>query len=576
VNKQFGYVWRLLKFAFGINPALYFATALSLLSVAVELAAMTSLLPLSSLALTPGPVPHSLPVRLLMRAGLPPTFEVLLGVFVGLFALRVVTLLVSQGMVLLYGKRLHAQLSSRAFSNVVSRATLREIEERTVGYFISLAGDESFRASMIVISVVQLASVLALALLYLAAIALYSVWVVGGVLVFLAVSAIALAGAFRRSQDLGHVQTEQSRAASSVFLDALNGLRTVRAFSSEHYVIQKYTVQMFDYARTLFKVDFISLVSRITPALVLLLGLLVMVLAAPPVARSSITPGVVVTVIALLLRFFPTAGQALGSVLRVVADTKVARDVLALAGTAPLAIAAPMIERHPVTPVRSLTFRKLAFAYQAAKPVLEQFSTEFVQGRSYALMGPSGSGKSTTFDLILRFYASDGGEILLDGTSIYALGVEELRRRVLLVNQQTVIFNDTVENNIKLGYEVPLQAVERACRIARIHDVIEALPRGYQTVLSYQGSNLSGGQRQRIGIARALLREPAVLLLDEVTSGLDSTTRDQLVADVLREFRNRIVVFATHDHNIAAKVDTVVEVQMTDLIAGRPIVSSSA
>ena len=567
------YVARLLRFALGANPGLYLSLVLSLLSVVVELAAVGSLVPLSTLAFGQHIASDSIFVKLLERAGIAPSFEVYVGLFVVLFALRLLMQLASQGMAMYFGRKLLAQLASRAFESIVRGLSLREIEKNSIGYFISLAGDESFRASTIVISITQLIATSALALLYFVALAFYSIEVALGVALFLVLSGTILLGALRRSQTLGGVQIEQSRAAGSLFLDALNGLRTVRAFSAEGYVTTNYAQRMFEYVRTLFRIDFINLVSRTAPALLLLVGLLVLVLLFPLASGEGVASAVLVTVLVLLLRFFPVTGQALSILMRVVADTKAARDILAVADTAQIirtsAPSSPMA--RSIGRIGMIEVRNLGFSHTPTKPVFVGFNAELERGKSYALIGPSGSGKSTLFDLLLGFYTIEEGDILINGVSIKDLRSEDLRSQILLVSQQTVIFNDSVENNVCFGRSASRGAVENACRLARVDEVIQGLSNGYETVLSYQGMNLSGGQRQRIGVARALLRQPEVLLLDEVTAGLDHQTRDELVENVLSEFKSKIVVFATHDRELASMVDEVIGVypsaQLLDTVA---------
>jgi ABC-type bacteriocin/lantibiotic exporter with double-glycine peptidase domain len=172
----------------------------------------------------------------------------------------------------------------------------------------------------------------------------------------------------------------------------------------------------------------------------------------------------------------------------------------------------------------------------------------------HAIIGPSGSGKSTLADLLLGMFAPDAGEILLDGLPIPP---EALRRRVVLVEQQPRIFSVSVRDNLSLGLAVSDADIEAVLEAVDLGDVIRALPAGIHTLMDYQGSNLSGGQRQRLSIARALLRQPQVLILDEATSALDPQTRDLVVARIRARLQHGVIVFITHDETIAELADVV-------------------
>jgi ABC-type multidrug transport system fused ATPase/permease subunit len=159
----------------------------------------------------------------------------------------------------------------------------------------------------------------------------------------------------------------------------------------------------------------------------------------------------------------------------------------------------------------------------------------------------------------MGFYQPVRGGFRLNGSPAELCTVKELRQRIVLVSQDTTIFNDTIANNVRFGLGAPLEKIKHACRIACIHDFIAGLPQGYETVLSYRGTNLSGGQKQRLGLARAIMRSPEVLLLDESTSALDAGTRDLVVASLLSYAQSRIVLFVTHDHWLMSQVDVVLD-----------------
>ena len=561
VKSGIRYVLRVVAFAFARNPALYFAIFLSFFSVAIELAAVNALLPLSSLATGQTSVmENSGFARALKWIGIDPSFGAVAAIFLCLLMLRVISQAISQGMTQLYGRRILAQLASEAFSVIIKYRPIKDIEANSIGYFINLAGDESFRASTIVTSLIQLSGVAILVLLYFSAIVVFSHSVALAVAAFLCVSAVTLVEAFRKSNRLGIVQTEQSRSAGSIFLDSLNGLRSVRAFLAEGYVTRTYRDRMFAYVRTLFEVDLVSVLSRNIPALLLLVASLVGMAIWKPGNSIDIDVALVVTVALLLLRLFPVVGQAVSILMRVVTDVKAARDVTQILNSPDSHILARSSHSSTLSRITVILAENLSYSHLPDQPVLQHFNMKLEAGKSYAVKGPSGSGKSTLFDLILGFYKPDGGNIYLNGLPIDQISQESLRGHVLLLGQQPTVFNDNVRNNLLFGASVPEERIQAAVRLACLDDVISNLPLGIDTMLSYQGSNLSGGQRQRLGLARALLREADVLLLDESTSALDTETRDIVIENVLHAYRDRIVVFATHDEYVLSRVDVVIEI----------------
>lgn len=193
-------------------------------------------------------------------------------------------------------------------------------------------------------------------------------------------------------------------------------------------------------------------------------------------------------------------------------------------------------------------YEAVTFAYDGEEPVLRDVSFEVKRGEIVALVGPSGAGKSTIVDLLPRFYEPQGGRITIDDIDIRDVRLESLRRLLGVVSQETVIFHDTVRANIAYGAveQYTQEEIEAAARTANAHDFISRLPAGYDTVLGDRGVRLSGGQRQRIAIARAILRDPPILILDEATSALDSES-ERLVQDAIdRLLANRTVIVVAH------------------------------
>ena len=196
---------------------------------------------------------------------------------------------------------------------------------------------------------------------------------------------------------------------------------------------------------------------------------------------------------------------------------------------------------QPMTFEQKIAFNHVHFAYNADREVLTDICLEVPKGKTIALVGQSGSGKTTMTDLVPRFYDPTAGTITVDGTDIRSISTHDLRAQMGIVCQEPVLFNDTVYNNITFGVDTSLpapngltwsEAVEQAARIANAHEFIARMPEGYDTVIGDRGSRLSGGQRQRLSIARAILKNPPILILDEATSALDSES-EKLVQEAL-------------------------------------------
>jgi subfamily B ATP-binding cassette protein MsbA len=208
------------------------------------------------------------------------------------------------------------------------------------------------------------------------------------------------------------------------------------------------------------------------------------------------------------------------------------------------AMAAPASPAPVPDAPRSLRFEGVSFEYEPGAPVLRGIDLEIGRGETVALVGGSGGGKTTLVNLVPRFFDPTGGRVTMDGRDIREFDPGELRRRIGIVTQETLLFMDSVHDNIAYGKPFARRAVVEAARRAHAHEFIAKLPNGYDTLLSEAGSSISGGQRQRIAIARALLRDPPILILDEATSALDTESERavQDALDALMQDRTTLVI----------------------------------
>jgi ATP-binding cassette, subfamily B, bacterial MsbA len=231
----------------------------------------------------------------------------------------------------------------------------------------------------------------------------------------------------------------------------------------------------------------------------------------------------------------------------------------------------PVIQSKPGAPElksfgKSIQFNNVSFAYDT-EAVLRNINLTIEKGKSIALVGPSGGGKSTLADLVPRFYDPTEGQVLIDGVPITEFEIESLRRQMGVVTQESILFNDTIFNNIAFGMtNVREEDVINAAKVANAHEFIMNTPHGYQTTIGERGSKLSGGQRQRISIARAVLKNPPILILDEATSALDSES-EKLVQDALNNLmKSRTSIVIAHRLSTIQHADEIIVIQSGQIV----------
>lgn len=206
-----------------------------------------------------------------------------------------------------------------------------------------------------------------------------------------------------------------------------------------------------------------------------------------------------------------------------------------------------------------VVFRNINFSYDAGNPVLKDFTLTVPSGKKVALVGATGSGKTTVVNLLMRFYDADSGEIFINRQNIKDISREELRRNVAIVLQDTVLFSDTIMNNLKYGKEeAGYEDIEKAAQMSRCKDMIEMLPDKYDTVLTGSGENISQGQRQLLAIARAFVADPGILILDEATSNVDTRTEKAIQDAMQLVMRNRTSIIIAHRLSTIRDADIIV------------------
>ena len=208
----------------------------------------------------------------------------------------------------------------------------------------------------------------------------------------------------------------------------------------------------------------------------------------------------------------------------------------------------------------SLEFKDVCFEYQKGDDqVLDNVSFKINKGEVVALVGPSGSGKSTIADLIPRFYDALSGEITIDGNDLKNVSLSSLRNNMGIVTQEVILFNDTIKNNISYAqFEKTDDLIKDAAKAANALEFIENTPEGFETIVGERGVKLSGGQKQRIAIARALLKNPSILILDEATSALDTESEKKVQAAIESLMKDRTALVIAHRLSTVQKADKII------------------
>ena len=310
---------------------------------------------------------------------------------------------------------------------------------------------------------------------------------------------------------------------SQILEETVSGNRVVKAFGMEDFEIGKFR----DSAGRLFRENMRWIRSVVaTSPLMDLLGAVVIVLvlmyARVQIKMGAMTAGIFVTfVYALFKSYEPVKGLgsvyqqfelAFGATAKVFEYMSLAEELGAEPGMSALPVFSSIVE-----------YDQVSFEYDLGTPILRNVSLTARAGEVIAIVGSSGAGKTTLVNLLPRFYSVTSGSLRIDGADVRGVTLQSLREQMAIVTQETILFNDTVWNNICYGRPgLPKERVETAARAALAHDFILELPKGYQTMLGDRGQRLSGGQRQRIAIARAILKDSPILILDEATSELDS------------------------------------------------------
>ena len=360
---------------------------------------------------------------------------------------------------------------------------------------------------------------------------------------------------------------DQDNDANQKAIDSLLNFETVKYFGAESREAARYDAAMQGYETAALKTSYSLGVINIGQALIINTAMVVvMLMSVQGVADGRISVGGFVAVNAYIMQVmmplnflgfvYREIRQALVDMSEMFSLLEQPPEVQDKPGAPPLHVAGGRIE-----------FRDVHFAYDPKRAILKGVDLAVEPGQTLAIVGPSGSGKSTIGRLLFRFYDVSAGAVLIDGQDIRDVSQNSLHNAIGVVPQDTVLFNDTIYYNIAYGRDAATRAeIEQAAKAAQIHDFVQSLPNGYDTMVGERGLKLSGGEKQRVGIARSLLKNPPILLLDEATSALDTQTEYEIQESLIQMGQGRTVMIIAHRLSTVVHADRIVVLEQGQIV----------
>lgn len=379
-------------------------------------------------------------------------------------------------------------------------------------------------------------------------------------LLMVPLAGIAIAVIGKRLKQRAAKSQESMGRMNSILDEVLSGMRIVKAFSAMGYLIKKFSGEVDRYARSTFRLaaksNLVSPLSEVIAVFVIALILLVggsMVLDQPATLEASEFIGFLL-IYSQILAPAKSLSTAFGNIHRGIASGDRIFDLM---DTRPKIVEKP----HAISLVdfqRDIVFEDVTFSYEQ-QVVIRNLNLRIKKGEVVALVGPSGAGKSTIADLIPRFYDPTAGRVLIDGVDLKDYRLESLRSVMGIVTQESILFNDTVAGNIAFGRpDVSPEEIKKAAIIANADDFIKQLSGGYDFEIGDHGMKLSGGERQRLAIARAVLRDPQILVLDEATSALDVHSEKLVQEALYKLMKDRTTLIIAHRLSTVQYADKIV------------------
>ena len=479
----------------------------------------------------------------------------ILWLFIILLTFRILFGFIFSNLTFFFSKKIHYIFNEKIFNEIINNISLLKIYNKTVGYYLQLAGDSSFKSGSIVVStldfiVATTSGIVSMYILYQ-----FSVFFFSLTCVFLFFCLIIYSFLFKIVLKLNHSSVNFSKSASTVFMDGINNLRSIRTIKGENFIISSHVSLMKEYTTLLFILESLKKTLKIVPVIILLLFSIYYFYPGHFMNRDSLDISFFFTLIVILSRVLSSFGVILISSIDFLTQFKFVRDINDLIEVfyqrnSPL----KKYNRNSIGnnfPISSVTLKNLTFNFNKKRKILDNFNYKFFKNNIYAIIGKSGTGKSTLADIISGLTFNFKGVLFFNNNP----KITNLFSNIILVEQDSKIFTGTVYENLTLGNNFKPEEVKKIL----IYLGLDKFANNLYLKLNYRGSNISGGEKQRFAIARALLRKPEVLILDEATNALDKNNFALVIRKLKLSMKNKILIFITHETRINKYVDKIIE-----------------
>lgn len=358
---------------------------------------------------------------------------------------------------------------------------------------------------------------------------------------------------------LNQDQMENNAQLTSYMVESLNGIQTVKAYNAERKVNLETETKFIRLLRSVFKLSWVSsLQGSLVGFVELTGGIAILWVGAYNVIKGNLTIGQLITFNSLLAYFLDPVKNLINLQPQMQTAIVAADRLGEILDLEPERTSSEDKKLNPDSLQGDILYKNVTFRYGTRRPVLEHISINVKQGQKIALVGESGSGKTTLVKLLLNLYSPEEGEILINGNNIKDINLESLRDKIAYIPQETFLFSGSIMENLTLGLDdVTTEDVIEASKKASAHDFINEMPLRYESRLEENGSNLSGGQRQRLAIARAILKKPDILILDEATSNLDSITERAIQVTIDEYAKDMSTIIIAHRLSTIKRCDMI-------------------